>query len=79
VFFDNEEPLSFWDLARLAKAGLDGTNSAEYVKGCLSFFRDIVFGHNDINQMLDILKTAFNHHIMVTNLVKVKAKSCSLA
>jgi len=59
-------------LARLAKAGLDGTNSVEYVTGYLSFFRDIVFGHNDIQQMLDALKQAFNHHIMVTNLVKVR-------
>ena len=72
VFFEQQPHLSFWDLARLAKAGLDGTNSAEYVTGYLSFFRDIVFGHNDIQQMLDVLKTAFNHHIMVTNLVKVR-------
>ncbi|MCF2489299.1 condensation domain-containing protein [Dyadobacter sp. CY347] len=72
VFFEKQEHLNFWDLARLAKAGLDGTNSPEYVNGYLSFFRDIVFGHNDIQQMIDILKTAFNHHIMVTNLVKVR-------
>jgi NRPS condensation-like uncharacterized protein len=74
VFFEKEN-LSFWDLARLAKAGLDGTNSAEYVTGYLSFFRDIVFGHNDVQQMLDALKLAFNHHIMVTNLVKVRYKT----
>ena len=72
VFFEKEMYNSFWDLARLAKAGLDGTNSIEYVTGYLSFFRDIVFGHNDMQQMLDILKTAFNHHLMVTNLVKVR-------
>ncbi|SEI45443.1 Condensation domain-containing protein [Dyadobacter koreensis] len=71
VFFEQQE-ISFWDLARLAKAGLEGTGSAEYVTGYLSFFRDIVFGHNDIQQMIDVLKTAFNHHVMVTNLVKVK-------
>jgi len=71
VFFEQEN-LSFWDLARLAKAGLDGTNSPEYVTGYLSFFREIVFGHNDVQQMLDVLKTAFNHHLMVTNLVRVK-------
>jgi hypothetical protein len=75
VFFEKEAQLSFWDLARLAKAGLDGTNSIDYVAGYLSFFRDIVFGHNDIQQMLDILKTAFNHHIMVTNLVRVRYKT----
>lgn len=74
VFFKNEH-LSFWNLARVAKAGLDGTNSAEYIMGYLSFFRDIVFGHNDIQQMLDALKQAFNHHIMVTNLVKVRYKT----
>ncbi|WP_026629043.1 condensation domain-containing protein [Dyadobacter alkalitolerans] len=72
VFFEKQPDLTFWDLARLAKAGLDGTNSPEYVNGYLSFFRDIVFGHNDMQQMIDVLKTAFNHHIMVTNLVKVR-------
>ncbi|MCF2517587.1 phthiocerol/phthiodiolone dimycocerosyl transferase family protein [Dyadobacter sp. CY351] len=72
VFFEKQPELTFWDLARLAKAGLDGTNSTEYVNGYLSFFRDIVFGHNDMQQMIDVLKTAFNHHIMVTNLVKVR-------
>ncbi|MCE7065110.1 condensation domain-containing protein [Dyadobacter sp. CY326] len=74
VFFEQQH-LSFWDLARVAKAGLDGTNSPEYVTGYLSFFRDIVFGHNDMQQMLDALKQAFNHHVMVTNLVKVRYKT----
>ena len=72
VFFEPQRHLFFWDLARLAKAGLEGTSSARYVSNYLSFFRDIVFGHTDLQQMLDVLKTAFNHHIMVTNLVKVK-------
>lgn len=72
VFFENDQHLSFWELARLAKAGLEGTFSAEHVKNYLSFFRELTFGHDDIQQMLDILKTAFNHQIMVTNLVKVK-------
>ncbi|MGV3604441.1 MAG: phthiocerol/phthiodiolone dimycocerosyl transferase family protein [Dyadobacter fermentans] len=75
VFFDNQPYLSFWDLARLAKAGLGGTSSVEYTTGYLSFFRDIVFGHNNMQQMLDALKQAFNHHIMVTNLVRVKYKT----
>jgi hypothetical protein len=75
VFFENQRYLSFWDLARLAKAGLGGTGSAEYTTGYLSFFRDLVFGHNDIQQMLDALKQAFNHHIMVTNLVRVRYKT----
>ncbi len=75
VFFEKDGQLSFWDLARAAKTGLDGTNSIEYVTGYLSFFRDLVFGHNDILKMLDALKLAFNHHIMVTNLVKVRYKT----
>lgn len=75
VFFENQPYLSFWDLARLAKAGLAGTSSVEYTTGYLSFFRDLVFGHNDMQQMLDALKQAFNHHIMVTNLVRVKYKT----
>lgn len=72
VFFEDEQKLSFWDLARLAKAGLEGTNSVDYVTNYLSFFRSIVFGTNDLQQMIEVLKTAFNHQIMVTNLVKVK-------
>lgn len=75
VFFEQQRHLSFWDLARLAKAGLGGTSSVEYTTGYLSFFRDIVFGHNDMQQMLDALKQAFNHHIMVTNLVRVRYKT----
>ncbi|MCE7069089.1 condensation domain-containing protein [Dyadobacter sp. CY327] len=75
VFFEHQRHLSFWNLARMAKAGLDGTNSPEYVTGYLSFFRDIVFGHNDMQLMIDALKQAFNHHIMVTNLVKVRYKT----
>ena len=75
VFFEHQRHLSFWDLARLAKAGLGGTSSIEYTAGYLSFFRDIVFGHNDMHQMLDALRQAFNHHIMVTNLVRVRYKT----
>lgn len=72
VFFENEQDLSFWELARTAKAGLDGTFSEEHVRNYLGFFRELTFGHNNIQQMLEILKGAFNHQIMVTNLVKVK-------
>ena len=75
VFFEQQRHLSFWDLARLAKVGLGGTSSVEYTTGYLSFFRGIVFGHNDMQQMLDALKQAFNHHIMVTNLVRVRYKT----
>jgi hypothetical protein len=75
VFFENEQHLSFWELARLAKHGLEATSSKEHVMNYLGFFRDLVFGHNNIQQMLDILKGAFNHQIMVTNLVKVKYKT----
>jgi hypothetical protein len=75
VFFENEQHLSFWELARLAKHGLEATSSKEHVKNYLGFFRDLVFGHNNIQQLLDILKGAFNHQIMVTNLVKVKYKT----
>lgn len=72
VFFENEQDLSFWELARLAKAGLDGTFTEAHVRNYLGFFRDLTFGHNNIGQMLEILNGAFNHQIMVTNLVKVK-------
>ena len=75
VFFEQQRHLSFWELARLAKVGLGGTSTVEYTTGYLSFFREIVFGHNDMQQMLDALKQAFNHHIMVTNLVRVRHKT----
>jgi len=38
VFFEHQRHLSFWDLARLAKAGLGGTSSAEYTKQILYRF-----------------------------------------
>lgn len=72
VFFEQEPQLSFWELARFAKAGLEETATAQYVTRYLSFFRNMVFGHNDMQQMIDVLKTAFNHHIMVTNLLRVR-------
>lgn len=72
VFFENEQALTFWELARLAKKGLEGTFSKEHVRNYLGFFRELTFGHNDISKMIEILKGAFNHQIMVTNLVKVR-------
>lgn len=72
VFFENEQALSFWELARLAKTGLKETSTVAHVRNYLGFFRELTFGHNDIRKMLEILKGAFNHQIMVTNLVNVK-------
>lgn len=75
VYFESEEELSFWDIARLAKTGLKGTETAEHVQNYLEFFRKLTFNSTNIQQMIDILKEAFNHQIMVTNLVKVKYKT----
>jgi len=72
VYFEGEQHLSFWDVARLAKAGLAGTDAEEHVKNYINFFRGITFNSADIQQMVDILKNAFNHEIMVTNLGKIK-------
>lgn len=72
VYFEPEEQLSFWDIARFAKTGLKGTETAEHVQNYIDFFRKLTFNSTDIQQMIDILKEAFNHQIMVTNLVKVK-------
>jgi len=72
VFFENEQALSFWELARFAKTGLEGTSTVAHVRNYLGFFRELTFSHNDIQKMLEILKGAFNHQIMVTNLVNVK-------
>ncbi len=72
VYFEGEEQLSFWDIARLAKAGLAGTDTEEHVKNYINFFRDITFGSVDLQKMIDILKNAFNHEIMVTNLGRIK-------
>ncbi|RZL20441.1 MAG: condensation protein [Pedobacter sp.] len=71
-FFENEQKLPFWELARFVKSGLEGTNSKKHVSDYLHFFRELTFGHNDTQKMLDVLKEAFNHQIMVTNLVRVK-------
>lgn len=72
VYFEDEQHLSFWDVARMAKAGLAGTDTEEHVKNYINFFRDITFNSSDLQKMIDILKNAFNHEIMVTNLSKVK-------
>jgi hypothetical protein len=75
VYFEPEEKQSFWDIARLAKSGLNGTETKEHVENYLGFFRTLTFNSADIQKMVDILKEAFNHQIMVTNLVKVKYKT----
>lgn len=72
VYFEGEQQLKFWEVARQAKAGLAGTDTEEHVKNYLNFFRGIAFNSNDIQKMIDILKNAFNHEIMVTNLGKLK-------
>jgi NRPS condensation-like uncharacterized protein len=75
VYFEPEEKQSFWDIARLAKSGLNGTETKEHVENYLGFFRTLTFNSADIQKMVDTLKEAFNHQIMVTNLVKVKYKT----
>ncbi|CAD0004777.1 condensation domain-containing protein [Flavobacterium chungangense] len=75
VYFEPEEKQSFWDIARLAKSGLNGTETKEHVENYLVFFRTLTFNSADIQKMVDTLKEAFNHQIMVTNLVKVKYKT----
>jgi len=75
VYFEPEEQLTFWDIARFAKTGLKGTETAEHVHNYIQFFRQLTFNSTDIQQMIDTLKGAFNHQIMVTNLVKVKYKT----
>lgn len=72
VHFEAEQQLPFWDVARLAKAGLAGTDTVDHVKNYISFFRDLAFSTPDISQVMDILKQAFNQEIMVTNLGRVK-------
>ncbi len=75
VYFKPEENQSFWDIARFAKSGLNGTETKEHVENYLGFFRELTFNSTDIQKMVDTLKEAFNHQIMVTNLVKVKYKT----
>jgi len=75
VYFENEQQLSFWDIARLAKTGLQGTETVEHVQNYIGFFRQLTFNSTDTQQMVDTLKEAFNHQIMVTNLVRVKYKT----
>ena len=72
VYFEGEQQLPFWHLARLAKAGLDGTDTKEHVKNYINFFRDLTFNTADIQKIIDTLKEAFNQEIMVTNLGSVK-------
>jgi len=72
VYFEDEHNMSFWEIARLAKSGLAGTNTEKHVRNYINFFRDIAFGSSDIQKMIVVLKNAFNHELMVTNLGRVK-------
>lgn len=72
VYFEGEQSLSFWDVARLAKTGLAGTHTVEHVKNYINFFRGLTFNSVDLEMMVDTLKEAFNHEIMVTNLGNIK-------
>jgi hypothetical protein len=72
VYFEGEQGLSFWDLARMAKAGLTGTDTADHVKDYLAFFRQLAFDTPNIGLMLGPLREAFNHQIMVTNIGRLK-------
>jgi len=72
VYFEPEMNAYFWDIARLAKSGLAGTDTVEHVQNYIDFFRRLTFNSVAIQQMIDVLKEAFNHDIMVTNLVSVK-------
>jgi len=71
VYFEGEQQLSFWDIAGLAKAGLAGTDTVEHVENYICFFRNLTFTQ-DIQQILEVLKEAFNQEIMVSNLGQVK-------
>ncbi|MGS2764799.1 hypothetical protein [Sinomicrobium sp. M5D2P9] len=59
-------------MARLAKAGLEGTDTAEHARNYTNFFRDLTFNTTDIQKIIDTLKEAFNQEIMVTNLGLIK-------
>lgn len=72
VYFEPKLSQSFWDVARLSKTGLKGTDTLEHVQNYVDSFRKLTFNSTDIQQMINILKEAFNHEIMVTNLVRVK-------
>jgi len=75
VYFEEEQHLTFWDIARLAKAELEGTHTVEHVKNYLGIFRDLTFNSADLQRMIEVLKEAFNHQIMVTNLGRAKFHS----
>ena len=72
VHFEGDQQLSFWEIARLAKAGLSGTDTVTHVENYIGFFRGLTFDTPDIREVIDILKQAFNQEIMVTNLGRVK-------
>ena len=72
VFFEDEQNLPFWEIARLAKAGLAGTDTVAHVQNYIGFFRELAFHTKDTGQIVEVLKNAFNQEIMVTNLGSVK-------
>ncbi|RZL20447.1 MAG: condensation protein [Pedobacter sp.] len=72
VYFEGEQQYDFWQVARQAKAGLAETDTEEHMRNYVNFFRDLTLESTDIQRMIDILKNAFNHEIMVTNLGMLK-------
>lgn len=75
VYFEEDQHLSFWEVARMAKAGLAGTDTKEHVNNYIHYFRDLTYNTADLNKIVEILKEAFNQEIMVTNLGLIKFKT----
>lgn len=75
VYFEGEQQLSFWEIAKLAKDGLAKTGTNAHVQGYINFFRELTFNKADLEPTMEALKGAFTQEIMVTNLTKLKYDS----
>lgn len=69
-----EQGSSFWDIARQVKGGF-ATDQKAHATSFIEQIQQILFHIPDSQQILEILKKAFNHQVMISNLGQLPYQS----
>lgn len=72
VLFPADDDIPFWELARFAKEGLAGTDLACHLAEFTHSLQKIVYGQESYEGRTEILRKAFGHDLMVSNLGNIK-------
>jgi len=72
VFFDPNSEEDFWSLAREAKQGLNGVENLSHVVEFNEILQHVAFNQQQVPPVLEVLKQAFSHELMVSNLGQLK-------